>query len=496
MCAHGCAGGGRDRDYKGRAMLVWFIVIYIALSIAIGLAASLRVRNSVDYITAGRHLPLPVVFATVFATWFGAETVLGISGTFLDEGFAGLISDPLGASLCLVLFGLFFAKPLYRQKLLTLGDFYRRRYSRGVELVTSICIALSYLGWVSAQVVALGLVFNILSEGAISREYGMIIGASVVTLYTLFGGMWSVAVTTFVQMIVIVGGLLWIAFMANDMVPGGVSHVVQHAAGAGKLQWLPDFNAVEIIAFIAALLTMGFGSIPQQDVFQRANSARTENVAVWGTVGGGLAYFLFASVPLFLAYAATLIDPTLVERVSERDPQLIIPALVYYHLPLYAQIIFYGALLSVIMSTASGTLLAPSVTIAENVLRGLLPKLSDTQFLWLTRGIMLLFAVGVTAYSLMSESTIHHMVEEAYKVTLVAAFVPLVAGIYWKRATTQGAALAIAFGIVTWLTCEMVAADAVLPPQFAGLLASIAGMLLGSLLPQWYRGKQASTVTA
>lgn len=476
-------------------MLVWFVVIYLALSIALGLAASLRVRNSVDYITAGRHLPMPVVFATVFATWFGAETVLGISGTFMDEGFAGLISDPLGASLCLVLFGLFFARPLYRQKLLTIGDFYRRRYSRGVELVTSLCIALSYLGWVSAQVVALGLVFNVLTEGAISKEHGMMIGAAVVTLYTLFGGMWSVAVTTFVQMIVIIGGLLWISAMASDMA-GGVSYVVQHAAEAGKFKFLPDFNAVEMLAFIAALLTMGFGSIPQQDVFQRANSAKTENVAVWGTVGGGVAYFLFAGVPLFLAYAGTLVDPNLVSRVSEQDPQLVIPALVYYHLPLYAQIIFYGALLSVIMSTASGTLLAPSVTIAENVLRGALPKMSDRAFLWMTRGIVLLFGIGVTLYSLASENTIHHMVEEAYKVTLVAAFVPLVAGIYWKRATTQGAALAIVFGIAIWLTCEVVAADAMVAPQLAGLLASFFGMAVGSLLPQWYRGRQASAVTA
>lgn len=470
-------------------MLLWFVVIYLAVSIGIGLAAASRVKNSSDFITAGRNLPIYVVFATVFATWFGAETVLGISGTFLDEGFAGLISDPLGASLCLVLFGLFFARPLYRQKLLTIGDFYRRRYSRGVELVTSICIALSYLGWVSAQVVALGLVFDVLTEGAISREQGMIIGAAVVTLYTLVGGMWSVAVTTFVQMIVIICGLLWITGMASDQA-GGVAYVIQHAADAGKFKFLPDFNTVEMLAFIGALLTMGFGSIPQQDVFQRANSAKTENIAVYGTIFGGLAYFLFAAVPLFLAYAGTLIDPTLVTRVSNQDPQLVLPALVYYHLPLYAQIIFYGALLSVIMSTASGTLLAPSVTIAENVLRGALPPMNDRQFLWLTRGIVLLFAIGVTIYSLSTHASIHAMVEQAYKVTLVAAFVPLVAGLYWQRATTQGAAAAIVLGIVTWIGLEFIAPEAACPPQLAGVVASALGMIVGSLMPQWYRGRE------
>ncbi|MBP7641441.1 MAG: sodium:solute symporter, partial [Thauera sp.] len=143
-------------------MLLWLVVAYLVVSIGIGLYAATRVHNARDYITAGRNLPMIVVLAMVFATWFGAETVLGISATFIEEGFRGLISDPLGASVCLVLFGLVFARPLYRLNLLTLGDFFRMRYNRTTELVLSICIVLSYLGWVAAQVTALGLVFNVL----------------------------------------------------------------------------------------------------------------------------------------------------------------------------------------------------------------------------------------------------------------------------------------------------------------------------------------------
>ncbi len=143
-------------------MLIGFVVLYLVLSIGIGLYAATKVHSASDYITAGRSLPMIVVIAMVFATWFGAETVLGISATFLDENLGGTISDPFGASLALILFGLFFARPLYRMKLLTLGDFYRQRYNRPVEVVISAAIALSYLGWVSAQVVALGLVFNVL----------------------------------------------------------------------------------------------------------------------------------------------------------------------------------------------------------------------------------------------------------------------------------------------------------------------------------------------
>ena len=466
-------------------MLLWFVIAYLAVSIVIGLAAAMRVHSARDYITAGRHLPFYVVFATVFATWFGAETVLGISATFVREGMGGLVSDPFGASLCLILFGLFFARPLYRMNLLTIGDFYRRRYNRPVELATSICIALSYLGWVSAQITALGLVFNILSQDAVSPAWGMVIGAAIVLVYTLFGGMWSVAVTTFVQMIVIVLGLLYIAWLVADMA-GGATTVISHAAAHNKFGFLPKFTLTDVVAFTAALITMGFGSIPQQDVFQRMNASKNERTAVWGSVLGGSAYFLFAFVPLFLVYAATLIDPQMVAGLIDNDSQRILPALILNHLPLPAQVIFFGALLSVIMSTASGTLLAPSVTISENVLKGLFRHLNDRQFLWLNRAVVICFAVLVTLYAINTSESIHGMVENAYKVTLVAAFVPLVAGLYWKRATTQGAACAIVGGLTGWITLEFAAIDGWWPAQFVGFLVSVAGMILGSLLPQRY----------
>lgn len=478
-------------------MLLGFVILYLVLSIGIGVYAATRVHSTRDYVTAGRSLSLPIVGAMVFATWFGAETVLGIPATFLEEDLGGLISDPFGASLCLILFGLFFARPLYRMNLLTIGDFYRKKYNRFTEVVVSVAIALSYLGWVSAQVTALGLVFNVLSDGTITQAQGIMIGAAIVLMYTLYGGMWSVALTTFFQMIIIVLGLLWIGSMVSDMA-GGVGTVVAHARDAGKFHFWPELNAVAMIAFISGMLTMGFGSIPQQDVFQRANASKNESVAVWGSVLGGMSYFLFAAVPLFLAYAATLIDPQMVSGLLEKgEAQHILPTLVVGHLPLLAQVVFYGALLSVIMSTASGTLLAPSVTISENILKGFFKHLDDKHFLWMTRGVVAAFTLCVTLYalwSLQAQTGIHQMVENAYKVTLVIAFTPLVAGLYWKRANAQGAMLAIVLGVLTWLPLEflMPEGEGPMPPQFAGFLMSIVGMVAGSLAPRvWLAHRHA-----
>jgi Na+/proline symporter len=463
-------------------MLLWFVIIYWIISIGIGLWAALRVKNTADFAAAGHSLPMYIVTATVFATWFGSEAVLGIPATFLKEGMGGIVSDPFGSSMCLILVGLFFARHLYSKKYLTIGDFFKEKYGRTVEVLITLCIVVSYLGWVSAQIKALGLVFNVVSNDGISQEWGMIIGAASVLIYTLFGGMWSVAITDFVQMIIIVLGMLYIGYEVAGMT-GGVDVVIAHAAAADKLNILPDWNTAAVLGFLAALLTMMLGSIPQQDVFQRITSSKNADIAVKASILGGVLYFLFAFIPIFLAYSATLIDPQLVEKYLNTDSQLILPNLILNHAPLFAQVLFFGALLSAIKSCASATLLAPSVTFAENIIKGFFKHLTDQHLLKIMRVTVLVFTVLVTLFALNSELSIFEMVESAYKVTLVAAFVPLAFGVYWSRANTLGGLLAVLFGLITWITCELIWPDGTMPPQLAGLCASIIGMLIGGLVP-------------
>ncbi len=169
-------------------MLLSFVVLYLAITIAIGLWAARRVHSAKDYVVAGRSLPLYINVATVFATWFGAETVLSVSATFTKDGLGGIVADPFGSSFCLVFVALFFARAFYRMDLLTIGDFYRKRYDKPIEVLTSLAITVSYLGWTSAQLTALGLAFSILSQGAISLNQGIVLGTAVVLIYTFWGG--------------------------------------------------------------------------------------------------------------------------------------------------------------------------------------------------------------------------------------------------------------------------------------------------------------------
>jgi len=475
--------------------LVLFTIAYLVVTIAIGLYAARFVSNSKDYLVAGRGLPLYMNTATVFATWFGAETVLSVSATFVKDGLGGIPADPFGASFCLVFVALFFARAFYRMDLLTIGDFYKKRYGKGVEVLTSLAVTLSYLGWTSAQLTALGIVFNSLSQGAISLNQGILIGAVIVLIYTTFGGMWSVALTDLFQSVVIVLGLIYVAVLVSGMA-GGFGTVVSHAAEAGKFHFWPTGGSKEWWAFVAAWVTMAVGSIPQQDVFQRVTSAKNESTAIKGSLLGAASYFAFAFVPMFLAYSALMIDPKMTEALLKqegREVQLILPNLILGHTPLFAQVMFFGALLSAILSTASGALLAPTALFTENVVKPLFGQMGDKRFLLMLRTVLVFFTAGVLVFALNNTSTMYEMVQNAYKVTLVGAFVPLVCGIYWHRASTQGALVSALVGLATWGVCESFFADAIVPPQMVGLFASALGMVAGSLSPQLVRDARHGT---
>jgi Na+/proline symporter len=196
-------------------MLVSFIVLYLLASIAIGLLAARRVHNTADYAVAGRTLPLAVSSpppsppgSAPRRCWARRRASSRRAGRHGGRPVRRRAVPGAG--------GRVLRAQALRDGHLTIGDYYRRRFGRTVEVLCSAIIIFSYLGWVGAQVTALGLVFNLLSSGAIPLAWGMVIGTLIVLVYTLYGGMWSVALTDFVQMIVITVGLVLIAWFAGD----------------------------------------------------------------------------------------------------------------------------------------------------------------------------------------------------------------------------------------------------------------------------------------
>ena len=465
-------------------LLLSLVIFYLLGTMAIGLYAGTRIKTSADFAIAGRSLPLMMIVTTTFATWFGAETVLGISAKFVQGGLRSVVEDPFGASICLIFVGMFFAAKLYRMNLLTIGDFYRQRFGKTVEIFCSVAIICSYLGWVSAQVTALGLVFNVVSNGAISVEAGMVIGTLTVLIYVVIGGMLAIAWTDFIQMIVLVLGLSAIAVMAGQMA-GGADKVFALANSNDWFRFFPEPNLKDALFFFAAAITMMLGSIPQQDIFQRVMSAKDAKTASRGAIIGGLCYLAFAFVPMFIVACAVLIMPDQVKTflASEDERQRILPVLILNHMPFFAQVLFFGALLSAIKSTASATLLAPATSFVENIYKHFRPGLTDRQELYAFRVTLVIFTACVLTYAItLKGKPIYEMVSGAYQVTLVGAFMPLVCGLYWKRATRQGAIASIVLGIMTWIMFLATPLGEDFPAQLAGVLMAALGMVVGSLV--------------
>jgi Na+/proline symporter len=304
--------------------------------------------------------------------------------------------------------------------------------------------------------------------------------------------MWSVAITDFIQMIILVVGLSVLAVFAADQA-GGADKVLALAVSQDLFKLWPEPSFKDILFFLAAAITMMFGSIPQQDVFQRVMSANSMSAATKGPIIGGICYIIFAFVPMFLVVSALIIMPEKAAQLMQEDPQKVLPTLVMEQMPFGMQVLFFGALLSAIKSCASATLLAPSVTFTENIWRQFFPHEGDKQALLAMRITVLVFSALVLAYAIfMQGSSIYDMVSGAYQVTLVGAFIPLLFGLYWPKATTQGALFSIVLGLLTWLVFLLTPAGEEFPAQLAGVLASLVGMLLGSLGPQSFKNKHGA----
>lgn len=455
-------------------MLLIFIGIYLLLTIFLGLWAARRVKTTRDFVVAGRRMPMLVAASALFATWFGSETILGSSSEFLNGGLIAVIEDPFGAALCLMLTGAFFARKLYRQNVLTFNDYYRKRFGPQVELVSALFMIPSYFGWIAAQLVAMAIILQTIA--GIPFLAGILICTLVVLTYTYTGGMWAVSVTDFVQTIMIIVGLLVLFFSLLNQSSGWGP--VAASLPEGFFGFYPEPGHHTWAHYIAAWITIGLGSIPQQDIFQRVMSNRSENAAVHSSWISGFLYLSIGLLPLAIVLVGRFLYPDL----SVPDGQYFLPTLVLQHGSLFIQVLFFGALLSAILSTTSGAMLAPATVLGENIIRPRMKNLNDAEVLRIIRYSIILVAI-LSAIMASWRANIYELVAESSALSLVSLFVPLTAGFYWKKARAAGAMASMIAGMAVWLACTFM--DTTYPPLLYGLAASIAGMIIGSL---WVSG--------
>jgi SSS family solute:Na+ symporter len=453
-------------------LLLFSIIAYLLLTILVGFLASRKVKTTSDYMLAGRSLPLMISSTAMFATWFGSETVFGASSQFLHGGLYAVIEDPFGAALCLFLFGMFYVRKLYNMNLLTLGDFFKVKFGKKTEVVASLFLAIPYVGYIAAQLVAMALILNVVT-GIVVWE-AVVISAVVVTIYTYIGGMWAITITDFIQTIIIIGGLLVLAVIMGAKA-GGISAVLAEVP-ADRFKFLPSLDAKEIVTYISAWAVLGLGSIPSQDVFQRSMSSNSAATAMWSCFLAAILYLSIAILPLFISLCTQHLYPEFVNG----DTQLALPNMVLNHTSILIQILFFGSLLSAIMSTTSSAILAPASIFSENLVKPFARhRFSDKGFLVLTRVSVLLFSVVATVMACV-RSNIYELVGESSILSLVSLFAPMTLGIYWKKTSSGGALAGMVVGMLTWIIFEAFETTwpSLVPATCISLIATIVGSLI------------------
>lgn len=448
------------------------VAIYVVLMLVVGAYAAKKTHTAAEFIVAGRNMPMFLLTATIIATWFGGGTMMGVSGSAYDDGLLGVIADPFGATLALFLIGLFFARFMRRLRLLTYVEIVDHRFGKTAATITTLATVVSNIGWLGAMLVAFALVFQSLTDTPMI--VGVIGGAVIVITYTMIGGLWAVALTDFLQICIIIVGII-VLFIVVLIDVGGWSNISpqlpENAFRLVPLEHTPE----QWLNYVRMWLIFGLADIPSQTLLGRALAAKSERVAQNSFYLSAVGYLMFAMIPVTLGIIASVTMPELGES------EAVIPTLAIEHLHPVAVAIFVGAILAAIMSTCDSSLLGVASLVSRNLLPLVKPDASDK--LTLTVARLTIPFVGIIGIVIaLKARAVYDVIVDANILALTATTVPFFLSIWWKKATRTGALAAMATGFATWLITRQLAPD--MPGDLFGLGVCLVTIVVVSLLTQ------------
>ncbi|MCS7151252.1 MAG: sodium:solute symporter family protein [Endomicrobia bacterium] len=465
---------------------------YLLSMLFIGWLSSKKVKDTTDFLVAGRRLGFLFATATMFATWFGSESVMGTAGTVYRVGLRGVIADPFGASFVLILAGVSYAVAFRRMNFLTVTDLFGKFYSKETEIFASLLMMPVYIGWLGAQIVATGLLFYTFT--GISPDIGMLLGTAVVLIYTLSGGMWAVTITDFIQMIILIAGIIVILpFVIQNC--GGINNVINNTPKEFLTIFPQEWNFNTLSTFLGKWFIIGLGCAVGQDLIQRSLSSKTEQVARWSAITAGIIYFIIGCIVIFIGLAARIMMPGL-ENSENLIPILANKYLGNVHPFLFA--LFISGLLAAIMSSADSSLLAAVSIFCNNIFQKVYPNVAAVNLLLVNR-ITTVVVVILSMLIALHVKQIYNLMVNSWSTLLVSIFVPSTVALFMKKFTSVTACwVSMVSGFIVWagyiifktgkfIICDETI-DVFYQASFLGFLSSVVGyfctFLVAKLLSQ------------
>jgi SSS family solute:Na+ symporter len=443
------------------------VVAYMSIQLAIGVWISRRIHTESDYLVAGRNLGYGLATFSIFATWFGAETVVGSAGIAYREGVSLASAEPFGYGLCLLLMGLIFAVPLWRRRLTTLADLYRERYSTAVERLAAVILIPSSILWAAAQVRAFGYVLSTATTN-IDGEVAIAIAAGVTILYTMFGGLLVDAITDVIQGVMLVIGL-FVVLVAAMTHSGGPAGAIETLRTVGPIQLLPAAGS-SALAVLEAWAIPICGSVVATELVGRIVATRSPEVARRSSILAGTMYLVIGLIPLVIGLLGQRILPGLAE------PEQLVPTVARELLPTVLYALFAGGLISAILSTVDSTLLVSSGILSHNLIVPSLGIRDERTKLRIARAGVVVFGCIAYALALHAEG-VFALVEQASSFGSAGVLVTVCFGLFSPIGGPQTAAATLATGVITYLGAVTIGVPY---PFLLSLAAALAVYLIGA----------------
>lgn len=441
-------------------MILLAIAGYMALQLAIGIWISRRIVSESDYLLAGRKLGFGLATFSIFATWFGAETVVGSAGRAYSEGVSLGSAEPFGYGLCIALMGLIFAAPLYRRNLTTLADLFRQRYSVGAERLAAVILIPSSVLWAAAQIRGFGYILSV-SSGNMTADAAVAIAAGFTILYTAFGGLLADATNDLIQGLVVVAGLT-ILFVTVLPHAGGFDAITSALADPARARAIPEGESV--LAILERWAIPVAGSVLATELIGRVLGAKNVSVARNSAYAAATIYVLVGCIPL----AVGLVGPTLAPGLA--DPEQLMAHVARELLPTALYVVFAGALISAILSTVDSTLLVASALLSHNIVVPALKISDEARKVRVARlGVL---AFGAIAYVLaLHAEGVFELVEQASAFGSAGTLVTVCFGLFTKWGDARAAIATLAVGMFSYLAASAAGVSA---PFLTSLLAALA----------------------
>lgn len=438
-------------------------VFFIGM-LAIGVYAAKKIKDNTDFAIAGRSIKLPLLVGTLVGTAIGASSTMGGAGLAYEHGIITIII--IGYSIGLALFG--YVGPIVRRVgVWNMPDVLFMRYGGGMRLIFGIIMVLGVIAVFGTQLIAVGLVVtSVLGDLGISYTEA-VIGASIVMIvYTILGGLLAVAYTDFIQtliMFIAIGIVMPVLVLSET----GISTAWRYLAPEpGNL--LGGLAPMYVIAIfmVDILFCMIDPSLWQRAA--AAKNARSIKTGMFITAGLNL---YWGGIVVFLGIMAANFFPGLADSPSGVDGAM--PRLIIEYMPVGIKGLCLAAMMAIMMSTADTCLLVAGTTFSHDIVSPLRPQLDGKKLLLISRVFILIIGVLGVVFALVMTG-IFEMILLAFAIFVAGGFAPIMAAVFWKKASKAGAITSSVVGAISVVVLYGLKLSDMLTPWIDPIVVSVS----------------------